>query len=257
MGGGKEASVTETRIVLIVIGIGLILWGVYMSYRRRVMAATPTIGAGDVALVADGEREVRVEVTGEAAPGPDGLLTAPLSGTPCVWYRTSVDRMYEKMETDRNGNRRQVTGTNVLCDQRSIEPFLIKDVSGQVPVYPGRAQPDGVERVIDQREYATGKLAERAMAIGVRALESGPGITRGHRYREWVIRPGTRLYVLGAVRAAEGIAIREPHGAPFIISTRDEEQLSRSARLQSIAGYVLGALTLIGTVAWWIAAPTA
>nr|PZN11518.1 MAG: hypothetical protein DIU75_24205 [Mycolicibacterium hassiacum] len=257
MGGGKEANVTEVRIVLIVVGVGLILWGAYMGYRRRVMAATPTIGAGDVALVADAGREVRVEVTGEAAPGPDGLLTAPLSGTPCVWYRTSIARMYEKWETDRNGNRRQVSGRNILCDQRSSEPFLVTDVSGQVPVYPGKDAPDGAERVIDQREYARGRLADRAREIGVRAMESGPGTTRGHHYQEWVIRPGTQLYVLGAVRASEGIAIREPHDAPFIISTRDEETLSRSARLQSIAGYVLGALTLIGTVAWWIAAPTA
>ena len=250
---------TGLRIVLIVVGLALLLWAAYESYRRRVMAATPTIGAGDVPSVVDDEREVRVEVTGAATPGPGGPLTAPLSGTPCVWYRTKVTRSYRKWERDGDGNRREVNGTNVVYERQSAEPFVITDVSGQVPVHPADGRPDGAERVLDDREYAPGPLARKAKAAGARGLGAGPGTTKGHRYEEWVIRPGTNLYVLGAVRAGgtEQVAIRKPLNSPFIISTRNEQELSRFMRVKSLVGYAAGAILLIGTVAWWIAAPTA
>lgn len=247
---------TGFRIFLLVVGVILIAWGAYKTYRRRVMAATPTIGAGDVAAVADRDREVRVEVAGSAVPGPGGPLTAPLSGTPCVWYRTAIVRSYETWEED-DGERRLVTRTNVIHDQHSTEPFLISDVSGRVPLYPGDQRPDGAERVLNQEEFALGPLAQRAGAAGVYGLGSGPGMTKGHRYEEWVIRTGTNLYVLGAVRASEGIAIRKPRSSPFIISTRSEEELDRSMRVKSIVGFTLGTIVLIGTAAWWIIAPTA
>ncbi len=248
---------TVFRIILIAVGVGLILWAVYQTHRRRMMAATPTIGAGDVASVAEGDREVRVEVEGAAAPGPGGPLTAPLSGTPCVWHRTVITRSYQKWETDNEGKRRQVNGTNVVHSRHSAEAFTIVDVSGQVPLHPGDLRPDGAERVLSERENARGPLAQRALSIGAHGLGTGPGSTQGHLYEEWVIRPGTNLYVLGAVRGSEGIAIRKPHDSPFIISTRSEQQLSSSMLTKSVIGYALGAIAVIGTIVWWILAPTA
>jgi hypothetical protein len=253
----KEAPVTIFRIILIVVGLGLIAWAAYLTHRRRVMAATPTIGAGDVAAVADRDREVRVEVEGAADPGPAGPLTAPLSGTPCVWHRTVITRSYRKWETDDEGKRREVTGTNVVHDRHSTEPFTIVDVSGQVPVYAGDLRPDGAERVLSEREHGRGPFAGRAKSIGASGLGSGPGTTESHLFEEWVIRPGTNLYVLGAVRGSEGVAIRKPRSSPFIISTRGEEHLSSSMRTQSIVGYALGAIAVIGTIVWWVLAPGA
>lgn len=252
---------TGLRIILLVVGVGLLLWGAYENYRRRMMAATPTIGAGDVAKVADEDREVRVEVAGAATPGPRGPLTAPLSGTPCVWYRTRITRSYRKWERDSNGNRREVTGTNTVYERQSSDPFVISDVSGQVPLHPADGRPDGAERVLSEREYAPGPMARKAKGAGARDLDAGPGRTRYHRYEEWVIRPGTNLYVLGAVRGsaggADGIAIRKPRNSPFIISTRSERELRQALRTRSLVGYALGAVTLIGTAAWWIVVPGA
>lgn len=252
---------TIVRLILICVGACLIGWAAYETYRRRVMAATPTIGAGDVPLVADADREVRVEVEGAATPGPGGPLTAPLSGTPCVWYRTKVTRSYRKWETDSDGNRKEVTGTNVVYERHSDEPFGITDVSGRVPLEAGDTHPDGAERVLDRRENAPGPLAGRAKEAGAHGLGKGPGRTEGHRYEEWVIRPGTNLYVLGAVRGsaggADGIAIRKPRNSPFIISTRSERELRQALRTRSLVGYALGAVTLIGTAAWWIVVPGA
>lgn len=248
---------TVFRIVLIVVGVCLALWAGYETYRRRMMAATPTIGAGDVASVADGDREVRVEVEGAATPGPAGPLSSPLSGTPCVWHRTTITRSYRKWETDSEGRRRQVTGTNVVHDRCSTEPFTIVDVSGQVALYPEDRRPDGAERVLSEREHGPGRLAARAAAIGARGLGSGPGTTQGHQYEEWVVRPGTNLYVLGAVRGPGDVAIRKPRNSPFIISTRSEQQLSASMRTKAIIGYALGTTIVIGTIVWWALVPTA
>jgi hypothetical protein len=245
------------RIILLIVAAALIGWAFHQRYRRQMMAATPTIGAGDVESVADGDREVRVEVQGTCTAGPSGLLQAPLSGTPCVWHRVQITRNYTKWETDKDGNRKQVSGSNVVYDAKTDTPFWIKDVSGQVLLHPEDQRPDGAVRVLDQREGGRGPLGERSLAFGAHKLGTGPGTTRGHTFEEWVLRADQTLYVLGAVRKAEGIAIRKPHDSPFIISTRTEAQLETSMRRNMIIGFGMGALIAIGTAVWWIVVPSA
>ncbi|HEY9524477.1 MAG TPA: GIDE domain-containing protein [Thermopolyspora sp.] len=245
------------RILLLLAGAGLLYWGFSERRRRQTMQDTPTIGAGDVESVADGDREVRVEIQGTSAAGPDGLLQAPLSGTPCVWHRVQITRRYTEWKTDSEGRREQVSGSNVIYDEVTDDPFWIKDVSGQVLLYPEGHKPDHATQVLDQHEDGRGPLGDRAWAMGVTRLGHGPGATRGHTFEEWILKPAQSLYVLGAVRQSEGIAIREPHGSPFIISTRDEAQLEQSMLKKSISGFVTGAVVIVATIVWWIMDPSA
>src|SRR5690606_35082777 len=54
--------------------------------------------------------------------------------------------------------------------------------------------------------------------------------TIGFRYQEWVIRPGTRLYVHGEVSDATGEqAFAKAEKGAYLISTRAEEELVQEA----------------------------
>src|SRR5690606_32068664 len=235
------------RILLLLVGIALLAWACYEVYRQRVMAATPTIGAGDVGNVIDGDREVRIEVQGTAVAGPSGVLRSPLTDTPCVWHRTRVSRKYTQWETDSEGRRKQVTKEETVYDSSTHEPFWVRDVSGQVLLYPDDHRPDGATRSLSKYEGVHGPLYRRANTQGI-GLPALSGSTKGYRFQEWVLAEGVPIYALGAATLVHGQpAIRKPSSPPYIISTRSEEEVARRSRLTAAAFSVFGTLLLVGT----------
>ena len=248
---------TLFRILLLLAGAGLVGWALYEMYRQKVMAATPTIGAGDVHTVLDGDREVRVEVHGATAVGPGGVLRSPLTGSPCVWYRVRITRKYTEWERDRDGNRKRVSKEESVYDTQTADPFLVTDVSGKVLLYPAKKRPDGATQALNQYEGARGPLGDLAESLGIRLRRDTPS-TDGHRFHEWVLPEGSPLYALGSARTMNGQpAICEPSSPPYIISTSSEDQLVRRSRLTAVATSVGGVLLMVGTVAWWIMVPQA
>ncbi|RJL30848.1 GIDE domain-containing protein [Bailinhaonella thermotolerans] len=248
---------TVFALVLAVLGVAAIAWGVTAQIRHRAMAAAPTIGCGDVRDVADDTGAVTCEVKGTAGPGPGGLLKAPFSGTPCLWHRTVVKRRYRATERDSQGRSRTVTKSETVSDERSFEPFRITDVSGEVLIYPEKAGVDRPTESVDRFERkaaeplpADGGFGEIALAIGARLLDGDDTI--GFEYHEWILTEGTPVYALGAATrdlTRDAVAIRPPARGPYIISTRTEEQLAGSSRIQMFAGYGLGAALLLAAAA--------
>src|SRR5690606_28826396 len=245
------------RILLLLSGIALLAWAYYEVYRQKVMAATPTIGAGDVGNVIDSEREVRIEVQGTAAAGPSGVLRSPLTETPCVWHRTRISRKYTQWETDSDGRRKQVTKEETVYDSSTGKPFWVRDVSGQVLLYPDGQRPDGARRSLNRYEGVRGPLYRQAKSQGI-GLPGFANSTKGYRFQEWVLAEGVPIYALGAATLVRGQpAIRKSSRPPYIISTYSEQEVARRSRLIAAVFSVLGTLLVVGTVVWWIAEPTA
>ncbi|MFC5060626.1 GIDE domain-containing protein [Actinomycetospora atypica] len=186
-------------LVLIALGAAAIV----AAHRRRdlryAMIGASTSEVRDIEI----EREALVElgtvggfrritaVVGHAHPDDDGPLHSPQTGTECVWWRRTVRR-----PTGQDG------GWETLEEEASDRPFVLVEETGNVAV-----DPRGV--VITAPEQ-----------VGARDDWTVDGMLRRE---EWVVRPGTVLYVHGEAHDRDGslvLARPESETDPFLVSTR-------------------------------------
>jgi hypothetical protein len=223
------------------------------------MLATETSTSADLEqLAADIAKEIgsgslnqTAEVKGLVeCPSP---LKAEMSGTDCVWYRSTVTREYEESytEKDSNGNTRTATrrGSETVSSNERRLPFLVRDSTGTIDVDPEGATMDG-ERVLSKFEQgdrgANIRIGSFSMNIG--AIGSGRR-TLGYKLEEWAIPTGQNIYVLGEARDDGGrLRIGKPgsKGGRFLISLKSEEQLVKAAQSGS---RILGVLSAVSGVA--------
>jgi hypothetical protein len=186
-------------------------------------------------LGAKGSFRKIAEVVATAHPRPQGLLTAELSKTECVWYRYTIDREYEDVEY-RDGKRYESRRTENMVEHTSSAGYALIDQDRRtIGVNPNGANPDGVEQTVNRFEPHRGG-GQTVEVFGFKLpdfVSSGGNSTLGYRYKEWVIRPGRRLYILGEVHDKIGpLVIGKPeNGGHFVISTRTEQEL-RNARIK-------------------------
>ncbi|WP_026455247.1 E3 ubiquitin ligase family protein [Saccharomonospora iraqiensis] len=192
------------------------------------------------------------EVVGAAHPRPEGLLTAELTKTECVWYRYRVDRQYEKIEY-RDGRQHREKRTENVVDHTSPQGYAVIDQEGRtIGVDPNGTQPDAPEQTVNRFEpHHSREGGVELFGINLPNLIGGGDTTLGYEYQEWVIRPGQRLYILGEVHDRIGpLVIGKPEkDGHFIVSTRTEEELraDREKRHKLLsAGVVVGALAGVG-----------
>jgi hypothetical protein len=208
--------------------------------------------AADIAReIGQGSMNQTAEVKGLVeCPSP---LKAEMSGTECIWYRSTVTREYEEShrEKDSNGNSRNTTrrGSETVSSNERRMPFLVRDSTGTIEVDPEGAVMDG-ERVLSQFEQgergSSIRLGNFSMNIG--AIGSGRR-TLGYRLEEWAIPTGRNIYVLGEAKDDGGrLRIGKPgtKGGRFLISLKSEEQLVKAAKTGST---ILGVLSAVSGVA--------
>jgi hypothetical protein len=200
------------------------------------------------------------EVVGAAHPRPEGPLTSEISKTPCVWYHYRIDRQYEHVQY-RDGRRYRSKRTEKVAEHTSGEGYALIDEQGRtIGVAPQGTRPEGVEQTVDRFEpYQGGDQSFELFGIRLPGFLAGNrDSTIGFEYKEWLIRPGTRLYVLGEVHDIVGpLVIAKPQEkGHFIIAAKTEEELraGRTRRHQLLAVGVLVAffagvaLTVVGIV---------
>jgi hypothetical protein len=172
-----------------------------------------------------------VELVGTAQPGPAGVLTAPLSEAPCVFFRSRVTRRYRDVTRDSEGRRKVTTREEEMSDERSSEAFALRDASGEVAVLPRGASFKALTKKVSRFEEARDGDDRTRLQIGSFSLDlpsgSRDGDTLGYEYEEWVISPGTRLFVHGEASDADGgLVVRAPAGdGDLVVSQRSEEEL--------------------------------
>ncbi|HWH14001.1 MAG TPA: GIDE domain-containing protein [Miltoncostaeaceae bacterium] len=194
--------------------------------RLRRFAEVPTYDAAQIGQVAADAPGMRVELKGRAGAGPGGPVTAPLTESPCVWYRTRTSVRTRRTSRDSEGRTRTTQSDQTLSDETSKTPFMLVDASGAVPLDPDGASIDQPREVADRFERGAPSVSVR---IGPVTL-GGDGDVIGYRYEEWVIREGDPLYVLGGAHGdAERPEVRKPRDGQYLISLRSEEELMESA----------------------------
>lgn len=192
-----------------------------------------------------------VVAAGRAVAGARGLLTAPLSGRPCVWYQQETRRHLQRPV--RSGTERDVRVDSVTTSERS---FGVTDDQGRVVMI----QPENLrqadllwahreERVAEAHERLD-QGAPTVRAFGRRAI---PYETTAIETLEWIVAPDENV-VVGGMLAPDG-QVTAPRRGPYVIrtSTRAEIRRRRARVLAltvfgTLATAVLGlALTIAGT----------
>ncbi len=221
-------------------GVALFVYGFVVNRRKRLIESTPTSAIRSLALGL-------VEVNGSAEPD-GGPLTAPFSGTACVFYSYKVE------EERRSGkNSRWVTIAKGTSDQ----PFFVRDPTGRVLVTPRDARLE----MADDRTYKNnwmGTLPPEAITglarLGI-STDGWFGGSRTLRCRETCLFPGETVYVLGTAQEnpaagldadnAGRIYIGPGRDGDFIVSDRSEKDLLRSLRWRVFGSLIGGpAMTL-------------
>ena len=164
-------------VFVLVIGTAA-AWCFYLIWRNfrraRVVEDTPTARVRSAP-------QGYVELQGQARVLPEHPVTAPLTRTPCVWYRFRIER-------ERGGSRSGSRWVKVESGE-SDTPFLLADSTGDCVVDPRRAE---VTPALKKTWYGRSRWPGREQGGGLLALLTG---TR-YRYTEERIDGGD-LYVLG------------------------------------------------------------
>ena len=202
---------------------GLLYWLSIRSKQKGAgLAAAPTVSVKDLGSVGSAV----VEVVGNATVvGPQ--LTSPLGGQPCVWFRSTVHEIRRERETNAQGRTTTRTREQLVSNDTSSTAVAIDDGTGVVLVRLDGLDVDRPVLTLDRR------VADRE-SLGEQLLEGflGGDDIDGYRQREHIIPVGHRLFAIGAVSNDPGGPwLTEPaeKGQPFLLSTRDEASLAKSA----------------------------
>lgn len=206
-----------------------------------------------------------VELEGKLAAGPDGILTSELSQTECVWHRYKVSRKYRDVRYDDEGRRKVETREEVVSDERTRDPLHLVDEHGEVVVVPSQ-NPKGAKKSVNRFEDKVEKDESKThLKVGKFELNlsntdrnRGDGDTLGYKYEEWILLPGTKVFVQGEATDRGGrLEIRDPKGkAPLVISTKMEqdllddadEKIENSKKFAMFAGGVAVVAAIAGVI---------
>ncbi len=187
-------------------------------------------------------RRVRA-VIGVAGPAK---LSSTVNGEACVWHRHTVRHRQVRYSTGRNGRSRRSASNRQVADVSSAEMFALTGVNKQVVVLPANMRVTAPER---RGSRILPGIASQPIPDAA-DLFSGGTVRNSYHHREWIIRAGTPLYILGEVTGSgAGVAVRRPANGLHIISTRDARKLIRRALGLMILGFAAAAISLIGGLA--------
>jgi len=223
----------------------LLLW-----FRRRKqnelleIKSTPTARIGDLVRDCSEIREElgtsggflrEVELSGTIQSSQ--LLNAPITGTPCCYYRTSVVREYEELvevpDTDGAVRRETKRGSETVSSNAKTIPFQVMDASGSIRVNPSDATIEAVKtcdefRVSGNRDTDIGFGAFR---LSLTNLSQNPGRkTIGYRFQEWALPVETTVFIHGVAHDKDGdlqISLTGEEKGKFFISYKSEEDVIR------------------------------
>ncbi len=227
-----------------VIGLfGGILWYLVAldrrSGRQRAGASNPTT----ISRLLDG-RVVPAALVGVAEVGSRGVLSSPVTKTPCVWYRVEL---YQR-SADVTALISASAGSTVKKVRELVSDGTVRivDDTGAVLVGAGDIAPDP-EWLADTRR--TGRRPKP----GELFLRADNGVlTDGYEQREYVIPVDARVTVIGGLSRRGDRLVRGAEVPEFVVSRKSPEQAAaasarggRTIRRTVWALGVVGVLSLV------------
>lgn len=189
---------------LLAAGTVYAVWRLFVSLRRdRFAADTPLARIRSAA-------QGYVHLEGQAGPPPEGPITAPLSGLPCVWW----DYKIEQRQSRAAGNQRNEW--RVIDSATSVAPFSLRDADGECLV-----GPVGADVTPTSHETWYGDTPRPACLPGLSGRGWSPD--REYRYSERVICPGAHLTVLGELRSHSAVESIEREVGKIVVGWKQDQ----------------------------------
>jgi hypothetical protein len=212
------------------------------SRRLRSLGATPVtvaevVAMGDAARteLGPGAFDQHVVVSGTAEPSDQGLLAAPFSGTPCVWYRATTIRVVQ----DGKGRTRH----EVDADITSSRGFRLVDGGAEIHVLPGDVPVEAAPQTMDELVESP----DEGLDLGLVRIVSNPDRTIR---REWVVQAGTRLTVVADVTETAGrLVAKERPEKPIRVTTDTSSGAVEADERAERGAWRSGALNAAGAIA--------
>jgi E3 Ubiquitin ligase len=191
-------SGNEFKFWLIVAGLAAAaaysFWYAFKAWsKNRVIEDTPT---SRVRSAAQGY----VEISGLGVPPPKSTIKAPLTGTPCAWWRY-------KIEERRSSGRSRAWST--VDSGTSTEPFLLDDGTGQCLIDPRGAEvfPGASDVWYGPSEWPEVHIPD---GTGVFGKLFDTFVKDKYRYTEYRLQAREHVYAIGAFRSLGGVSIEDP-----------------------------------------------
>ena len=189
--------------VLLAAGTGYAVYRFFASVRRdRFAADTP---AAHIRSAAQGY----VHLEGQAGPPPEGPITAPLSGLPCVWWDYKIERRQSTAANNRND-------WHVIDRATSVAPFSLSDGAGECLV-----GPVGADVTPTSHETWYGDTPRPACLPALSGRGWQPD--RDYRYTERLICPGAHLTVLGELRSRSMVESIEQAVGKLVVEWKQDQ----------------------------------
>jgi hypothetical protein len=243
--------------------VGLIV-GVVQMLKGKKLNSVPFRAPSQIAQLGPGAADAKGMVSTEGTVSQQGLLTAPMSGKPCLAFEITVERKYETTERTENGTETKKGSNSIFSDyQGGI--FALQDAQGTVLV-DATTKPDASFEKAHSSGVNVGMLGliPGTLQFGNfqmnTPLLTGEGRTTGFEGIEKIVPPSPNLYALGALAMGpQGPVVHTPKGigtGKLILSSKGRASLVKSTKRNMILGYALGGVMFVGGTALGIFGPT-
>ena len=233
--------------------VGLVV-GLLQMFKGKKLNSVPFRAPSQIAQMGPAAADAKGLVSTEGAVGQQGLLTAPMSGRPCIAFEITVERKWEKSERTENGTETKKGSSNLLSDYKG-GVFALQDAQGTVLV-DASSKPDASFEKSHTSGVNVGILGiiPGTLQFGNFQMSTplliGEGSTTGFEGTEKIIVPTGNLYALGALAAGpQGPVMHTPKGigtGKLILSSKGRASLVKSTKRNMILGYAMGGVMFVG-----------
>jgi len=234
--------------------VGLIV-GLLQMLKGKKMNAVPFRAPSQIAQLGAGAADAKGLVSTEGSVGQQGLLTAPMSGRPCLGYEITVERKWEKQERTENGMQTKKGSSNIHSDYKG-GMIAIQDGQGQVFVDASQRPDASFEKShssgvnVGIMGIIPSTLQFGSFQMNTPLIVDTEGRTTGFEGIEKIIPPSPTLYALGALaQSPQGPVMHTPKGigtGKLILSPKGRASLVKSTKRNMVLGYAIGGVMFVG-----------
>jgi len=244
-------------ILLLVIGLGVLGFGVYnMMAAKRVLAA-PFKKTGELSknpMSEDPKGAMSTE--GKVIP-PKTTLLSPASKQPCLAYELKIERLYEKTETTQDGTK-TVKGSETLDTIKGGAVFALDDGSGPFNIDVSKGADfdnfkEGFKKELNGHSGSS-HIQFGEYKYDVPVIGSDKGWTTGFKATERYVPVEGNLFVLGKL---EGAAIVKPGWRSMMTSAKGREGLLGSLEKKKKFSFIGGGIASVLSIPVIIMTPAA
>jgi hypothetical protein len=242
--------------------VGLVV-GLLQMFKGKKLNSVPFRAPSQIAQLGPQAADAKGLVSTEGTVSQQGLLTAPMSGRPCLAFEITVERKYETTERTENGTETKKGSSNLFSDYKG-GIFALQDGQGTVLV-DATTKPDASFEKAHSSGVNVGILGiiPGTLQFGNFQMSTplivGEGRTTGFEGVEKIVPPSPNLYALGALAMGpQGPVVHTPKGigtGKLILSSKGRASLVKSTKRNMMIGYVMGGVFFVGGTALGIFGP--